>query len=100
MAILPLHVTPAVIAAFFDSVHFLVIRAAYIPYPKLARLPVHADAPWVAKAVGPNFGPGAVLGLDKRIVRRDGIGPAVFTAVHIDSQDLAQEAGAVLARIV
>ena len=73
------------------EVDFFEAIGSDIPDEHVARLAIEAEAPGIAKTVGPYFLPGPGLA-DERIRWRNGIWfAAVVIDIHIDAKDLAKQ---------
>ena len=97
---------PAVVAAFFDLVdHFPEILADFAA-PEVAGLAVEAEAPQLPQTVGVDFGP-SVFVFDERVVLGDRVifrqlaaelfRVRAFRIVHVDAEQLGEDAAEVLA---
>ena len=81
----PLEQAPAVVAALLDQVDLLPRVLPVVADPELARLPVVAQPPGIAQAVGPHLRPGAGA-IDERVVPGHAVIPAGLGMIDVDPQ--------------
>ena len=94
-----LHHGPAVIAAPADQLDELPEILPHVPDPGLSGDRIEAEAPRVAKAVGPDLFPGAGHA-DEGVVRGDGIGSAGVRPLHVEPHHDRQQVVHVLAGVL
>src|SRR5262249_29662684 len=95
IGVVPLVEVPAVVATAFDAIDQLPEVLADVAGPEVARGPVEADPPGVARAVGPAFGPGAGKA-HERVIRGNAVRLVPLGMVHVDAKDGARQVGETL----
>src|SRR4030095_1536106 len=86
----PLEPIPAMVFAAMDDVHFLDAILPDISQPQIAGETIEAEAPRIAKTVGPDFRLHAGLAT-KRIVGGNGIRRAGLRVIHVNAQQFSEQ---------
>ena len=89
------HDAPAVVAAALDVIEHLPQLPTHIADPQVARLPIEAHPPRVAKAVRPNLAARAFQ-IDERIVGWNAVVLSVVGVIDVDPQNARQQVADVL----
>src|SRR5690606_21615989 len=90
------HDVPAIVAALFDDIYFLIAVLAHISRPKIPGDGIKAEPPGIAETIGVNLLPITFLITGKGIVLRNGIVLSPLLPIHIDPQDTAQQGAQIL----
>src|ERR1051325_6661671 len=80
---------PAMVLAPSNDGNFFDAVLPNISDPEIAGHHIETESPWLAKAIGPNFGP-RIGPASERVVSRDSVGKALIPMVHIYSQHFSQ----------
>ena len=94
-----LHHGPAMITAPADQLDELPEILTHVPDPRLSGDRIEAEAPWIAKTVGPDFLPRPGYA-DEGVVLGNGIGPARVRPLHVEPHHDRQQVVDVLAGVL
>ena len=90
---------PAVVTPSTNDVHLLPRVLPHVGEPQRTALPIETQLPRVPDSESPGLGKN-VFSPDKRIVRRNPVLLSAFLAIHIDTNNRAEQGVRVLAMVV